>query len=83
MNIKITQPDTPLTLTLTLSKREAMALRTIMRNIGGTTTGPRSVAYGIENAFRDQGIGYYYDNVEGNSYFPDKWDDLVANEDND
>ncbi len=76
MEIKITQPAAPLTLTLTLSEREAMVLRTVFRNIGGSKLGPRSVTDDIETALREQGIGCYDDNATGNIYFPHKWSDL-------
>lgn len=82
MKIDITRPDSSLTVTMQMTEREAMVLRTIFRKIGGDTDGPRSVIQSIEHALRDQSIGYY--NIDdGSIYLPDFWATLSVNQDGD
>ena len=86
MSVKITRPDSPVTITMDLSYREAMLLRSIMRNIGGMARGPRGLADEIEGALREEGI-YYYDptlsGFSGSLILPNDWNDLVPNGDED
>ncbi len=83
MNIKITRPNAPVKITLDMTAREAMVLRSIMRNIAGTIHGPRSVADQLEHALREQGINYYESGISGSIYFPRHWADLHDSEDGD
>jgi hypothetical protein len=86
MEIKIEQPVTQITLTLDLSAREAMVLRTICRNIGGQVRGPRSVTEEIEDALMEAGISYYdpiMSGINGCIIFPSDWSDLAPTEDED
>lgn len=74
MKTEVLMPTGPITLTLEMTKEEAMVLNSIMRNISGSSNGARGVADSIQHALAQKGIGSY--RVGGDIYFPNTWAEL-------
>lgn len=69
--------DSSITLTLHLSRLEAIILRSIMRNISGRSNGPRDMTDDIADHLGEQGVPHILlsDGSTGSIALPDSWDD--------
>lgn len=70
--------DNPsVTITITMSMREAQAFKTILGGVAGEPTGPRQVTEGIYRYLGDMGIKGAV--MPTPSYHYDTWEDLENN----
>jgi cell division septation protein DedD len=78
MDIKAT-PAAQLTLTLSLSEKEAMVLRAIFSSVTGRPQGPRGVANQIDDVLENMGVLCAAINANNVIHLPDSWDDVMPN----
>ena len=70
--LTMTKRDIEFDLHLTMTEREARALLTVMRKIGGSPSGPRQVMDKIVMALYDADVTHGFSTGYG-IHFPDTW----------
>lgn len=71
MQTQLDHVESPITVTLTMSKREARVLRTVCFRTAGSAAGPRGVMTAIGDLLSKHGITPYAYRVLGSIQFPD------------
>lgn len=70
MQTKLEHIESPVTLTLTMSRQEARVLRTVCYRIAGSAAGPRGTMVAIGDLLAKHGIMAYEHGVTGSIQFP-------------
>lgn len=76
MKIKLERADSPITLTLMMSEREARVLRTVCFHIAGALTGPRDVMDSLSLVLAANGIRPYDRRDIVTLTLPDTWAEI-------
>ena len=65
--------DLDIEMTLRMTPREAQALKTLLRSIGGSPGGPRGMFLKIREELDELGVKHAVRGISGDVRFPDSW----------
>lgn len=60
--------------TIELTDEEARVLRSVLRSIGGSPEGPRSVIANLDAAMAASGVVTMYSHLKGSTDLPNNWE---------